>query len=74
METLEDEVSELDGSSLEIVEQMIDQIRNTVKQGTCADLARLIQLRTDLREAHERGQIREIKVQWVKPGREFFQD
>jgi hypothetical protein len=75
METVEyDEVSESDGSSLQIVEQMIDQIREKVKQGTCADLTRLIQLRKDLREAQERGWIRKIEVQWVKPGSEFFED
>jgi hypothetical protein len=75
MEMLEDdEVSELDGKSLKIVEQMIDQIREKVKQGTCADLTRLIQLRKELREAQEKGQIRRIEVQWVRPGAEFFED
>ena len=75
METLEDdEVSELDGNSLKIVEQMIDRIRENVKQGTCADMTRLIQLRKELRETQERGQVRKIEVQWVKPGPEFFED
>ena len=54
-------------NALQSVEKALGTMELEVKSGSCADFARLIQMRKELTaELHKEG-IKEIKVTWVEP-------
>ena len=54
-------------SALKSVEKALRTLELTVKEGSAADMARLLQLRKELREELSNEGIEEIRVTWVEP-------
>ena len=61
-------------SALRLVEETLGVVKVEVKTGSCADLARLVQLRRELKQEVEADNIREIKVTWVEPELEYVEE
>ena len=54
-------------NALDSIEKALATIEIEVKSGSCADFARLIQMRRDLLAELEQESTKEIKVTWVEP-------
>ena len=50
-----------------MVEEILKNMQIVVKEGSCADFTRLLQLQRELKKEEETESIRKIEVSWVEP-------
>ena len=51
-------------ADLDIIDHLIEKVRDSVTKMTCGDLVRLLQLRKEMLQEEELDQIREVHVTW----------
>ena len=57
----------LEKSPLQLVEDALQTMKIAVKDGSCADFTRLLQLQRELKKENETESIRKIEVLWIEP-------